>query len=68
MPTYTFECTTADCEVAGLPVEKDRPVTSIDDPVPCNACGQPMKRIISGGLAIRFVGRGFYINDSKNGP
>ena len=57
MPIYTFKCSNGHKTEVQLEVDETRPTT-------CSACGEHLQRVYYPPL-IKFVGPGFYINDSK---
>lgn len=60
MPTYDYKC-----EKCGEEMEIVHSITS-DGPRTCPKCGEEaLKRLISGGSGVKFVGSGFYENDYK---
>lgn len=60
MPTYEYEC-----DSCGKTFEEFQKMS--DDPIKvCKFCGEPVRRLISGGSGLIFKGSGFYITDYKN--
>ena len=57
MPVYTFRCRKNHKIEVELEIEEPRPTI-------CSACGEQLHRVYD-PPAIKFVGSGFYINDSK---
>jgi len=57
MPVYTFECSKKHRIEVELKVDEPRPTI-------CSACEEHLHRIYD-PPAIKFVGPGFYINDSR---
>ncbi|MCX7834702.1 MAG: hypothetical protein N2450_01375 [bacterium] len=61
MPTYEYQC-----EVSAE--HRYEKMQKFSDPMDthCPFCGQPVRRIISGGVGLIFSGNGFYQTDYKN--
>lgn len=57
MPVYEFKC-----EMCGERVELKLPVDRAGEVQLCPKCGSVLKRVFSLG-GIRFVGKGFHVND-----
>ena len=60
MPTYDYECSN------GHRFECLQSITA-EPLTECVTCGEPVRRLIGGGIGIIFKGSGFYVTDSKNG-
>ena len=57
MPTYNYKCDSCDHYFTVLQSMNDGPIKK------CGNCGEPVKRIISGGTGMIFKGDGFYLTD-----
>jgi len=57
MPIYTFKCRNKHKIEVQLKMKEARPTV-------CSACGEQLFRVYD-PPAIKFVGSGFYINDSR---
>jgi len=65
MPTYEYECVTSKKRFEKFQGMNDKPLKT------CPECGGPVRRLISGGGAVIFKGKGFYATDysgSSRGP
>lgn len=62
MPTYEYVCDSCGHDFEVFQRMSDEPVSV------CPECGEPVRRVISGGLGINFRGSGFYVNDSSSAP
>ncbi len=61
MPTYDYEC-----QSCGHVFEHFQSMS--EDPLSeCPKCGNPVKRLIGGGMGIIFKGSGFYVTDNRTG-
>jgi len=61
MPTYEYECIKSGRRFERMQGMSDPPLEK------CPECGGPARRIISGGAAVVFKGRGFYATDHGAG-
>ncbi len=59
MPTYDYECKTCNRVFEVFHSIKAAPLSR------CPKCGNPVKRLISGGMGVIFKGSGFYTTDYK---
>ncbi len=62
MPTYEYECNGCGHRFEVFQKMSDNPLDT------CPECGKQVRRILSGGLGIRFKGSGFYVTDSSKKP
>ena len=61
MPTYEYRCSACSHELEEFQYIKDAPLKK------CPKCGKnTLKRLISGGAAIVFKGKGFYQTDYRS--
>ena len=59
MPTYGYECKSCKHTFDVFQSIKDEPLKI------CPKCGKELRRLINGGGAIIFKGKGFYVNDKN---
>ena len=59
MPTYDYECKTCNRVFEVFHSIKAEPLSR------CPKCGNPVKRLIGGGMGVIFKGSGFYTTDYK---
>jgi len=61
MPTYEYECTDTGKRFEKMQSMSDEPLKV------CPECGGPVRRLIGGGAALIFKGKGFYATDYGKG-
>ena len=63
MPIYEFECDSDKCE-ANARIEKELPMSKVQDGVECPFCGEQMRKVYS-NVSVQFKGSGFYSTNYK---
>ena len=60
MPTYEYECNSCHHRFEKFQGMAEEPIRT------CPACGEQVRRLISGGGGVLFKGNGFYITDHRS--
>lgn len=67
MPIYNYQCVNNVCEAQGATFEKMARMSEVDSEIPCPACGEPLRRVVTGANVVWARPLSFYHNKQLEG-